>query len=111
VLFYLSVRDERREDERCGREEFSRLSRTTGRYLPGPSDRLHVATHVATQAVSSVTQRHVADQKHGRGEPKRLWRLTANRALLRFGTVRPRVQIPGPNQSGTQSPDQSGVLT
>jgi hypothetical protein len=27
VLFYLSVHDERREDERCGREEFSRLSR------------------------------------------------------------------------------------
>ena len=25
-----------------------------------------------------------------------LWRLPPNRALLRFGTVRPRVQIPGP---------------
>ena len=28
--------------------------------------------------------------------PNGLWRLTANRALIRFGTVRRRVQIPGP---------------
>ena len=28
--------------------------------------------------------------------PNGLWRPLPNRALLRFGTVRPRVQIPGP---------------
>ena len=34
-----------------------------------------------------------------------LWRLTPNRALLRFGTVRPRVQIPGPRPiSSSKSP-------
>jgi hypothetical protein len=93
VLFYLSVRDERREGERCGRVEFSCLSRKTGRYLPGPADRLHVATHVATQAVSSVTQRHVADRKHGRGEPKRP--LAAHREPSAT-TVRDR-EAPGSN--------------
>jgi len=31
----------------------------------------HVATHVATQAASAGTQRHLADLKDARSEPKR----------------------------------------
>ena len=34
-----------------------------------------------------------------RANPTDLWRLAANSVLLRFGTVRHRVQIPGPRPS------------
>jgi len=36
-----------------------------------------------------------------RANPTDLWRLAANSVLLRFGTVRHRVQIPGPRPSKT----------
>jgi hypothetical protein len=52
--------------------------------------------HVATQAASSNTRRHMADLNTDPLNSDGLQRHTPNRALRRFGTVRPRFQIPRP---------------
>ena len=48
-----------------------------------------VATRVATQAVSTIPSRHVANCSPDEMNSSGLWRVTPNPSLVRFGTVRP----------------------
>jgi hypothetical protein len=66
-----------------------------------------------TQRIQEVTGGHDEDQLRVRKEPRGHQRTREDTTLRRFGTVRPRVQIPGPRPKivfkSTTSPARSGA--